>query len=396
MSASSGLEQEVTEWLHEQATTDGSDQVLAAALGRAHGVRQERSGSHSLPTAHFFRPMVAAAALAVAVMVVAVSSIPPLPQPANAVVTGVWPTGPGVVFTALLPPDAPGGLFWRGATFDEWSTEDRAWRTGDSTLTSISANASISDVVAEPRRGDASNEITVSITPHEGSAVAVAPGIPIAVDQAAQVETAGSGGPLAQVVLSDPSAPYRVTAMPIATDFQTAGARRLVGAGSDYPAEILERYAKPPDPREFGRESDAFIAAIHAARGDDAYEFAAGLVDAFKSGEFTYVSDTRDVDCRNDGFTECFLRVKRGYCVYFATAMVMVLRHEGIPARFVQGFLSGERVGSQVTVRTANAHAWVEVFFPGSGWVTFDPTPTFGPAAVPLLSPGSASPRSPS
>ena len=58
MSASSGLEQEVTEWLHEQATTDGSDQVLAAALGRAHGVRQERSGSHWLPTAHFFRPMV--------------------------------------------------------------------------------------------------------------------------------------------------------------------------------------------------------------------------------------------------------------------------------------------------------------------------------------------------
>ena len=67
--------------------------------------------------------------------------------------------------------------------------------------------------------------------------------------------------------------------------------------------------------------------------------------------------------------------MKRGYCMYYATAMVMLLRHEGIPARFVEGFLPGERVGMQETVRTQNAHAWVEVYFPRFGWVTFDPTP---------------------
>ena len=78
---------------------------------------------------------------------------------------------------------------------------------------------------------------------------------------------------------------------------------------------------------------------------------------------------------RTDGFTECFLRVKRGYCMYYATAMVMLLRHEGIPARFVEGFLPGERVGLQEMVRTQDAHAWVEVYFPRFGWVTFDPTP---------------------
>ena len=120
--------------------------------------------------------------------------------------------------------------------------------------------------------------------------------------------------------------------------------------------------------------------AIRQAAGDDAYAIATGIADAFRSGRFIYATDTRDVDCGGDGFTECFLRVRRGYCMYFATAMVMLLRQEGIPARFVEGFLPGERVGTRETVRDHDAHAWVEVYFPGSGWVPFDPTP--GPPAT--------------
>lgn len=65
----------------------------------------------------------------------------------------------------------------------------------------------------------------------------------------------------------------------------------------------------------------------------------------FHEARFTYTTDTRDVDCRSDGFTECFMQAKRGYCMYFATAMTMLLRYQGIPARFVIGFLPGERVG---------------------------------------------------
>ena len=379
MSASSGVEREVTEWLHSKASADGSDEVLAASLVRVVGVRQERAGWPSLPSARrLFTPLVAATALAVAVMVVAVSSIPPLPQAASAV-TGVWPTGPGIVFTAVLPEDAPTTILWRAAAYDAWSSDHHAWNTDGATLTSVDAGASIADVVADPLRGDSSRTITVSIAPHEGSAVVVAPGIPVTVDQATQVESAGSSGPLAQVVLSDPSTPYIVTAMPIASGVRTAGARRLAGAGMDYPADIRARYASPPDPNELGPHATAFIDAIRAAAGDDPYQIAAKLVEAFRRPDFTYVVDTRGIDCGNEGFTECFLRVKRGYCVYFATAMVLLLRHEGIPARFVQGFLSGERAGSHVTVRTSDAHAWVEVYFPGSGWVTFDPTPTLGP-----------------
>jgi hypothetical protein len=55
--------------------------------------------------------------------------------------------------------------------------------------------------------------------------------------------------------------------------------------------------------------------------------------------------------------------------------MVMMLRVEGIPARFVEGFLPGDRDSSGLeTIRRDGAHAWVEAWFPGAGWVGFDPT----------------------
>jgi protein-glutamine gamma-glutamyltransferase len=69
---------------------------------------------------------------------------------------------------------------------------------------------------------------------------------------------------------------------------------------------------------------------------------------------------------------------KIGYCEHYATAMVVMLRAVGIPARLVTGFMPGEwnEFGHYYTVRQQDAHAWVEVWFPRSGWITFDPTPS--------------------
>lgn len=69
-----------------------------------------------------------------------------------------------------------------------------------------------------------------------------------------------------------------------------------------------------------------------------------------------------------------------GHCEYFSTAMVVMLRTLGIEARNVNGFLGGQwnDFGSYLVVTQNEAHSWVEVWFPGYGWVTFDPTPTGG------------------
>ena len=67
---------------------------------------------------------------------------------------------------------------------------------------------------------------------------------------------------------------------------------------------------------------------------------------------------------------------REGYCTYYATAMIVMLRHLGIPARLAAGFSQGEyqSLSGRFLVREHNAHTWVEVYFPGYGWIEFEPT----------------------
>src|SRR5207248_981026 len=68
---------------------------------------------------------------------------------------------------------------------------------------------------------------------------------------------------------------------------------------------------------------------------------------------------------------------KRGVCEHYVSALVVMLRSLGIPARLVAGYGSGtyNAVTGYYEVRANNAHAWAEVYFPGYGWLSFDPTP---------------------
>ncbi|MBU1107630.1 MAG: DUF3488 and transglutaminase-like domain-containing protein [Candidatus Riflebacteria bacterium] len=93
-------------------------------------------------------------------------------------------------------------------------------------------------------------------------------------------------------------------------------------------------------------------------------------------GQFAYSLVQHQVDGVDP--VEDFLFVsKEGSCEHFASSMVLLLRVMGIPARPVAGYMMGEwnEIGGFYTIRQRHAHAWVEVFFPKTGWVTFDPTP---------------------
>jgi protein-glutamine gamma-glutamyltransferase len=74
---------------------------------------------------------------------------------------------------------------------------------------------------------------------------------------------------------------------------------------------------------------------------------------------------------------------KRGHCEYFASSMAVMLRSLHIPSRIVTGFRGGEfnDLTGQYVIRASDAHSWVEAYFPGSDWISFDPTP---PASIPL------------
>jgi transglutaminase-like putative cysteine protease len=73
---------------------------------------------------------------------------------------------------------------------------------------------------------------------------------------------------------------------------------------------------------------------------------------------------------------ERFLATQTGYCEQFAGTMAVMLRSQGIPARIAVGYTPGEKTGpNEYTITASNAHSWVEVLFPGHGWISFEPTP---------------------
>lgn len=89
---------------------------------------------------------------------------------------------------------------------------------------------------------------------------------------------------------------------------------------------------------------------------------------------FTYELETAPASS-NKALADFLFRGKRGYCEQFASSMAVLLRAVGIPSRVAVGFTSGHPEDDARVITTEDAHAWVEAYFPGHGWITFDPTP---------------------
>lgn len=89
---------------------------------------------------------------------------------------------------------------------------------------------------------------------------------------------------------------------------------------------------------------------------------------------FTYETSTA-AGSDEDALRDFLFESRTGYCEQYASAMAVLLRAAGIPSRVAMGYTAGVQTGEYRTITSQNAHAWVEVFFPGAGWVQFDPTP---------------------
>ncbi len=143
----------------------------------------------------------------------------------------------------------------------------------------------------------------------------------------------------------------------------------LKSAGTDYPAEITRRYARLPDdvPDRVEGFTDNLVE-------DDATVYQKAVtIEQWLEQDKTYSLNASQT---SDNMADTFIfEMDRGYCEYFATSMVVMLRSQDIPARYVVGYSTGQQSGNTYTVRAMNAHAWVEVYFEDVGWVKFDPTP---------------------
>ncbi|MGY4691155.1 transglutaminase TgpA family protein [Salibacterium sp. K-3] len=146
------------------------------------------------------------------------------------------------------------------------------------------------------------------------------------------------------------------------------------------PEHIREHFLGLPDDLP---SSIAELTEEITAEEDNRYDKVRAVERYLNSPEFTY--DTSNIAVPEEGgdYVEQFLfDTKRGYCDNFSTSMAVMLRTLDIPTRWVKGFTKGSEsnVGGENTVyevTSANAHSWVEVYFPGTGWVPFEPTRGF-------------------
>ena len=144
----------------------------------------------------------------------------------------------------------------------------------------------------------------------------------------------------------------------------------LRAAGTAYPSDVASQYTQLP---ESTPDRVATRTSRVTANADNPYD-TARTVERYLERTKNYSLDVG----RPDGtIADSFLfEMDAGYCTYFATTMVTMLRTQGIPARFVTGYTEGQQVTQdEWVVRGSDSHAWVEVYFPEVGWVRFDPTP---------------------
>jgi transglutaminase-like putative cysteine protease len=145
----------------------------------------------------------------------------------------------------------------------------------------------------------------------------------------------------------------------------------LRGAGVKYPDWIKERYLALPDdlPSRVRVLASSLTASLPTT-----YDRALAIESYLRTYPYTL---NLDAPPTNQDVVDYFLfDLKKGYCDYFASAMVVLARAAGIPARLATGYASGyyNALNASYIVTEADAHSWVEIYFPNYGWIEFEPT----------------------
>ncbi len=170
---------------------------------------------------------------------------------------------------------------------------------------------------------------------------------------------------------------YQVTAR-----ISTADAGMLRRAGTSYPVWVMERYLQLPD--SISAETLALAQEIMAPY-NTAFDKALATRD-FLRAHIVYNDQIDAPPAGVDPVHYVLFDNPEGYCNYYAAAMVVMLRAQGIPSRVVSGYAQGIFDEDRLTyrVRASNAHTWVQVYFPGYGWIDFEPTAALPAQEFPL------------
>ena len=156
---------------------------------------------------------------------------------------------------------------------------------------------------------------------------------------------------------------------------------QLRESGDTYPDWVTAENLQLPDKLS---PEIRILAQRISAQAKTPYDKADAITQYLRNN-ITYTSTVENPPAGQDSLDWFLFDSKKGFCNYYASAEVVLLRSLGIPARLVVGFAQGEFTSPDLyVVRERDEHAWPEVYFPGTGWVEFEPTSNRAPLVRPL------------
>lgn len=263
-------------------------------------------------------------------------------------------------------PDANGNFsvpnfYWRGSTYDVYT--GAGWRTSRTELSSFRAGeANPAEPVSNARQVRQEVRLVGELEPDEEN-IQYAAGTPVNLDQTRQVAMRS-----AQDVFGVTTQTRRYISTSLVNEAQPVTLRL---AGEDYPPWVLARYLELPDSVP---DRVRLLAINLTSAAPTPYDRALAIEAYLRT--FPYSLDVPAPPPGGEVSDFFLFDLKRGYCDYYATTMVVLSRAAGLPARLVVGYASGtyDPAKDLYQVSAADAHAWVEIFFPGHGWIIFEPT----------------------
>jgi transglutaminase-like putative cysteine protease len=284
---------------------------------------------------------------------------------------GVIQNDPTIVMRVSFPDEVVApvrhpDLRWRGMAFDHF--DGRTWTLGDRERAPLRRVRDGYYSLASPHvLGAPFLSYEVVLEPTGTERLFGLPRVTAILGRLPDVTEDGGNG---LALPTPPTGPIRYLAISQPERAQEAWLQRSIRA-ADYPQKIRETYLQLPviSPR-------VRALALELAAGTERPLEIAKRVERYLSDNLRYDLDLGK-DASADPVDDFLFTRKTGNCEYFAAAMAILLRAGGVPARVVNGFQRGEwnDVGQYFAVRQRDAHSWVEVFMPGAGWVTFDPSP---------------------